>query len=499
MIWHICKKDIRLLYHWIVIAFLVRASMTVFRFVSSTQYVSSSAQMDGSPAPVMQILALAHGVVWAYLVAALVWQDRVPGFRQDWLVRPIPRMDLLGAKVLFVSLLYGVWFPLEVLDGIALGHSLRESLIFALLSGGRVFLSATLPFLAFACMWDNQFAMAAAAGFVLLSIMLPSTNAQLSNLGLVWMTQEVVSLIILAASVVILVWMYRQRRAKSSRALMIAAICVCYLVTHTPLSLAFAIQERLSPNPDAGRQVRIEYAGAILTQVPAAQVPLRVTGIPEDRQLHVDLAQTWLRGGRNATMDFQQPHMERQGDVWVLQQPLLPVMSFLATPDGFITQQGGTVEYHLTMMRLAARITMPAFNGDESLPGIGRCFSRWWRTDTVYFGCADRQQMPTCFSLSLETIPGVDRTTPSLYCRPDYGPLDARLFNSNFTPVPAELRFTGSPDPDMRLVLRIYEAEDHFTRRVTIPDLKTKVNLPVLDPDEIKARAKRARDRVTYK
>ena len=48
-------------------------------------------------------------------VVLAMHQDPIPGARQDWLVRPIRRMDLAAAKLLFVLLM--VQAPLLVVDG----------------------------------------------------------------------------------------------------------------------------------------------------------------------------------------------------------------------------------------------------------------------------------------------------------------------------------------------------------------------------------------------
>ena len=123
---------------------------------------------------------------------------------------------------------------------------------------------------------------------------------------------------------------------------------------------------------------------------------------------------------------------------------------------------------------------MPALDGDQSLPRIGRCFSRLETPDTIGFTCADRPQVPSCFTLTLESPGGVSKGeySASLSCRPDYAPVHWDLFHSMFVSTPVQLHFTGSPDPNLRLVMRIYEAEDHFKRRVVIPDLQTKPILP---------------------
>jgi hypothetical protein len=50
----------------------------------------------------------------AFCIAAVVQLDAIPGVRQDWLVRPLERRNLLLAKLLFVVL--AVLLPILATD-----------------------------------------------------------------------------------------------------------------------------------------------------------------------------------------------------------------------------------------------------------------------------------------------------------------------------------------------------------------------------------------------
>jgi hypothetical protein len=71
-----------------------------------------------------------------FLIVIAVHQDVIPGVRQDWLVRPIRRTDMLIAKLLFVLLvIHGPMFATDVLQGIMNGFSTSQSVEAALWRG----------------------------------------------------------------------------------------------------------------------------------------------------------------------------------------------------------------------------------------------------------------------------------------------------------------------------------------------------------------------------
>ena len=86
----------------------------------------------------------------AVLIATVVHEDSIVGMRQDWLVRPIRRCDLLAAKLLF--LLLAVQVPMllaSVIGGLANGFPLWLSLSDALSQNVYFLIGFTLPIFAF--------------------------------------------------------------------------------------------------------------------------------------------------------------------------------------------------------------------------------------------------------------------------------------------------------------------------------------------------------------
>ncbi len=115
MIWHIVKKDLKLWWplalglssvHWLLD--LMMLSRGRFGFDFYTGELSSGFTHISNLLGWVGILA--SGVV----CTVIVQEDRLPGVRQDWLVRPIRRLDLLAAK--FVTVLILVLLPTFLAD-----------------------------------------------------------------------------------------------------------------------------------------------------------------------------------------------------------------------------------------------------------------------------------------------------------------------------------------------------------------------------------------------
>jgi ABC-type transport system involved in multi-copper enzyme maturation permease subunit len=104
MIWHIFRKDLRLL--WPVAALVAATQLlNAGLLIAGGQFLRSSMGQMSEFGWVSNValpgIALLGLVV---LVMAVIQQDRLPGTTQDWLTRPIPRSQLLLAKLLFVVL-----------------------------------------------------------------------------------------------------------------------------------------------------------------------------------------------------------------------------------------------------------------------------------------------------------------------------------------------------------------------------------------------------------
>ena len=144
MIRNIFKKDLRLLWPFAFAAAILQFAIVAVHLklgIFEERPVFSS------------LLLLLESVMYfgvAVLIAALVHEDSLVGARQDWLVRPIRRRDLLAAKLLF--LLLAVQLPLllaSILAGLGNGFMLSTSLFAALSQNAYLLIGFTLPVFAF--------------------------------------------------------------------------------------------------------------------------------------------------------------------------------------------------------------------------------------------------------------------------------------------------------------------------------------------------------------
>src|SRR5262245_58211302 len=144
MIWHILKKDWKLLWrlvvavaagHWLVAVVLFKLghfgdNRTLRSFLSLFEFIAFS----GS----------------GFLTVAAVHLDAIHGVRQDWLVRPVKRRDLLLAKFLFVLVMVeGPILAANIVEALADGFPLNQSMGAAASQGAYLLLGYLLPLLAF--------------------------------------------------------------------------------------------------------------------------------------------------------------------------------------------------------------------------------------------------------------------------------------------------------------------------------------------------------------
>jgi len=95
MIWHIFRKDWKL--EWRLAA-----------GVALVQTILSGILWKQGPGMVANLLGLAALPARVFLIVETVHNDPIPGVRQDWLVRPIRRSELLAAKILLTVLVVQV-------------------------------------------------------------------------------------------------------------------------------------------------------------------------------------------------------------------------------------------------------------------------------------------------------------------------------------------------------------------------------------------------------
>jgi hypothetical protein len=102
MIWHIVRKDLRLL--WLFAAGIAAVNLlNAALLMNGGAFARASGNEAGQVSVVSNVALPAIGLLGlVLLVISVIQLDRLPGSSQEWLTRPIPRATLFTAKLVFV-------------------------------------------------------------------------------------------------------------------------------------------------------------------------------------------------------------------------------------------------------------------------------------------------------------------------------------------------------------------------------------------------------------
>jgi hypothetical protein len=465
------------------------------------------------------VLYLALGGILGvgFAICAVVHQDAIPGVRQDWLARPIRRRDLLLAKLLFVVLL--IQFPIflgDLIQGVAAGFSVPGSIAAAVSRSIMLLLILDIPFLALASLTRNL--MEAVVAGVLVFFLFATFTVVLSGgsfrptwgTGEEWITATVLAVTMCLGATILLGLQYFRRRTPLARCLggLFAVISLCS--TALPWQPAFAVQKSMSPAPGSAAAIGVTFApgaGKIkrdasfpLILNPSAldiqgarfiYLPMRVTGLPEDSGLQSDRIEIRLSERDGAPVSFLPAYQMRLGarrtrgsaaDQDTYQMISLPGDLYSRMKDRPVRLE---IDYSLTLFALASSSALPALNGDRHIPGIGWCGTKINAAETaVQVSCEQPGRNPDCTTLVLEHVPTGLRNPERFGCDADYAPYrDWVLIPDGLARFGGNLPFrdpnglakypvNGSKLGESRVVMQIYRAADHFTRKLVIPEIR---------------------------
>src|SRR5580658_4200506 len=259
MIWHIFRKDLKLLWRMAIGVALINL---LHRAIQSGAGIFRNATL--SPAVALSgVLELVSLLATGVLIVMAVQQDPIPGLTQDWLVRPIRRRDLLLGKVLFVALMVQApIFLIEVGQCLAAGFPLGPSLAAPLSRSVWVFLAMDLPVLAFATLTRSLTQAAGAAIAIVLGYALFTQASILYTNFLfnrIWVTDAAQVAWGLAGVAAVLTLQYYRRKTTRARWVYGAAALVWLSAQFLPWQPAFAVEEHLSPQPTAAAGVQIVF------------------------------------------------------------------------------------------------------------------------------------------------------------------------------------------------------------------------------------------------
>ena len=499
MIWRVFRKDWKLLWP---LALGVAAINIFLRFI----LVRIGLFPDFRVGSLINLLSVAGLFGTIILIVVAVQQDSLPGVRQDWLVRPVPRKDLLLSKILFMALVaQAPIFIAEVIQGTAAGFSIGQSIGAPLGRSLWLILMVDLPILAFATLSRNLmeavfsgliFFLGGAITIGLINVFtIPQPTM---DTGIQWITRSAMALVAGLGAFAILIVQYRRRKTVASRWIFAGAGMVWLAMLLTPWRPAFAIEQRLSPAPGAASAVAIGFQpGADRFQPPPGSelqdsfrinrgtatsrvyLPVRVDGVSTDSMLLVDHAEVRLAAdgersivARGGELEMREPHQGSES------------YQLIQIPTGWLSSHENKpvrvkINYSLTLATLAAEHSMPASGGELRARDLGWCQSRINDADTVVqVHCMKPGNQPDSLIFTLENAAtGVSNPKRIIYS-PDYS-----LYFQAFQPdsmgrrgavLPfrdpsgiARYPVDGSQLGKARILIRTYSARDHFTRELS--------------------------------
>jgi len=543
MIWHICKKDLKLLWPFVLGAAGIQVTS------AGLCYAMDHIRVSEALLNISNLLQLGALLASALLIATVVHQDAIPGVRQDWLVRPLSRRDLLLAKVLFVLLLvHGPILLTDTMEGLLNGFPVGQSLTAAASRSLYLLIGLSLPVLAFASLTRNMAELVIGAvlgslGFVLFKLFINLINSYgeigpVMATGLSWIRESVMFAVAVVGSSTVLAIQYFRRKTIRARWLMAVAGFV-FLLGHTvPWHFAFAVEQQLSPNPGAGRAIKATFdpigskfrlpegmnhnnlfraGGLTRDEASTIYLPIRVAGLAESTVLNADRAEVLL-----TTSDGKMVYHGRADDLLVRKDSNLEPVSFniglrrigwreigpadMAVPKNFVPGGGEAlvyqglpiprhlyerikdqplrleINYSLTLLD-SSSYSIPALGGDMLIPKFGHCRTQMDDDgDDVQLRCVQAGGESNCVAFFLEHAPSGRRNPIRFGCWPNYSPYSAQYTPDSLTRFEGAVPFRdlaglakypvdAAKLPESRVVLRIYQPQEHFTRRLVIPEI----------------------------
>lgn len=531
MIEHILRKDWKLLWPMVALVTLIQVCR---QWVTYHRGLFSD---DATATALLGPLTLAWFAGIAALTVAVVQQDAVPGLDQDWLIRPVKRTELLLAKVLFV--MFTVSLPMLLLDlvhAVAVGFPLNATFVLAAYKELYVIVCFVIPVMALAASTAGMTELIVLGGALVAvfatalsvyGLLVGANSCPTCDTGVAWLQHVLQHIGILFGALLILWLQYYRRATRVSRTLAVTGALVI-VFAQLPWETAFAMQRLLSAAPGAGAGIDLSFeaqlppagtrpTGAVGGPIEGGQatrallhgsagdavkylqgrrrsgnpavrieLPLRVSGLSADEVLLVDHSELDLTDEAGARV-----HRGMNSEVLVLagaapgvadsggstrQAVYIPTRVVEAIGPGTVRLQ---MQYSLTLMKVAARHTIAAQNGELQAVDMGRCATRLAQDGlSIRMHCMHTGSAPFCLSATLYG-PGESHNPEVLSCDPDFRPYlpsltDLVAISSLDVPIRDQSGLVHYPvDPSelerSYLLIKIYAVRDHFTRLAVIP------------------------------
>ena len=515
MVLHILRKDWKLL--WPLVAALgVLQGLAAFARFSAGHFLN----FPSVPLSLLQLLATAT------VIMLVVHQDPIPGVRQDWLVRPIPRRDLLLSKLLFVvALVQGPWWATDLLQGLANGFSFGQSVAAATACAVWVLLTLSLPVLAFAALTatttETFVATLGVFALVIGFLIVPGLvggNRHAALTGFAWVPSLEREALLLAAAAGVLILQYRWRRTWTARALFTAALVAGLSAPFLPWRTTFRLEQllttssgddhgvavafapearRFQPAPGQGLDDVLEKPGLGPADVAAENqrrraegartifLPVRLTGLVQDSRLIADRSEVRVTGGDGRLVYHgtgNDLELRATGpDATVHHAVRVPGAVYNRVKAERLDVQ---LDYWFTLFRAHATYALRARDGDQRMPGIGWCATKVDDAGTrVLLGCLQPGERPSCLAVVLEHTPTGQRNPEVSLCAPDYSPYPGHVLPDALTRFSGRLPFYdpsgsirypvgGAQLSEANVLVTAFRPTEHFVRRVVIPAIR---------------------------
>jgi len=517
MVWHIFKKDWKLLWMFVL---AVASLHWIAAFIIFKLGLFGENAMLGMLSEAVPILAFFSSM---FLIAAIVHVEAIPGVRQDWLARPIRRGDLLLEKFLFVIVMVeGPIFVANLFQGLASGFSLRSTFLSAASYVIFLLFFLVLPLFAFASVTRNMteaFIFGCGCAFIIgmfltvteyINFSANGTLVTVTHSGIGWIGEIFRFALVTTAAGMILGLQYFRRKTVTARFLVVTFGLLMLASQFLPWKPAFVIERRLSPKPAAGASTAMTFdpvrgkfkspsglrASAENGQLSGGEnhaqvfLPLQFTGVGNDAMLLTDRVEVQVTGqdgkvvyhgnGNGLEVAREGPNPAAEP---VYQQIELPMPAYQRAKDQALKVR---LDYSLTLFGLAKSYSMSALEGAERMPGWGWCQTKMNEAGTaVELHCVELGKGPICGTAFLENGSTGARNPARSTCRSDYSPYGYHPLPDSLVRFGTNLPFRdpsglakfpvdGPQLPQSRVVIRVYEPEDHFTRSLTIPEIRLK-------------------------
>jgi hypothetical protein len=513
MIWHIVKKDLRLL--WPLALFLGALHVLLALMLLSLDQFGEPSLVAKLWGFLKLVVLLAMGI----LAVALMQQDVIPGVRQDWLIRPIKRLDLLLAKLVFALLL--IVAPLVMVELVSFkvaGFHVLASLTAALRHGTAIFLFIALPAMLLGVFTRNGVEALIgtiallALGFGLDVAMLMRGNGPgLATGGLSWLLGVAQAMLALGVAMIVLPLQFFRRTTLLARSIAAVGVVAAVLMIWGLWPAAFAVHQKIAdPNiadaialqfdPTAGPYrpavIREFSNSAVATRV---YLPLQFVGLNAESRIVVDRVDMRLIGADGVEYYRGQVNASSDGITTTslahLQVPPPPLdeqaskvyQAVLIPHDVYEQLNKQTVrielDYAMTLMQEGSKHTVAAWQTNAMDAALGSCNTRLDSDgDELQLACVSANPLPTCFTAFLQHKASGLRNPEQHFCEPDYAkvhlPLEAAFFDfgvelpfldpAGLQHYPVDATKLEGAD----IVIKPYEPQAHFTRSLVIPRVR---------------------------